>query len=206
MFLFLFLITRNCSEIRALVSFLCFLMVGVSRPSLCALLQSVLSCFFSSSLLYSFLQAGRFTTKRQRESPINLVANHALDSSVDLCLCPSVCICSFLFPPSLTPIFSLFNQPFSFVHVLRNSGSSLPPARQASSLDIPFSSHPPSPSPHPPSSTSQSVFFARGFPSHTHIVGIQNSYKHVMSNESSHQSRRPEQPRRFLFLLQPFKI
>lgn len=42
--------------------------------------------------LYSFLQAGRFTTKRQRESPINLVANHALDSSVDLCLCPSVCI------------------------------------------------------------------------------------------------------------------
>lgn len=57
-----------------------------------------LSCFFSSSLLYSFLQAGRFTTKRQRESPINLVANHALDSSVDLCLCPSVCICSFLLP------------------------------------------------------------------------------------------------------------
>lgn len=50
--------------------------------------------------LYSFLQAGRFTTKRQRESPINLVANHALDSSVDLCLCPSVCICSFLFSPS----------------------------------------------------------------------------------------------------------
>lgn len=66
----------------------------------CALLQSVSLVFFSSSsLLYSFLQAGRFTTKLQRESPINLVANHALDSSVDLCLCPSVCICSFLFPP-----------------------------------------------------------------------------------------------------------
>lgn len=57
--------------------------------------------------LYSFLQDGRFTTKRQRESPINLVANHALDSSVDLCLCPSVCIFSFLFP--VTIIFFLFN-------------------------------------------------------------------------------------------------
>jgi len=56
-------------------------------------------CFYPSSLFYiSSSQAVRFTTKRQRESPISLVANHALDSSVDLCLCPSVCICSFLFP------------------------------------------------------------------------------------------------------------
>lgn len=60
--------------------------------------------------LYSFLQAGRFTTKRQRESPINLVANHALDSSVDLCLCPSVCIFSFLFPVTVS-IFFLANLP-----------------------------------------------------------------------------------------------
>lgn len=75
---------------------------GFSSQSLCTFTKC-LSCFFSSSLLYSFLQAGRFTTKRQRESPINLVANHALDSSVDLCLCPSVCIFSFLFPPHLFP-------------------------------------------------------------------------------------------------------
>lgn len=74
-----------------------------------------LSCFFSSSLLYSFLQAGRFTTKRQRESPINLVPNHVLDSSVDLCLCPSVCIFLFYFP-SLISIFSLFNLPLSSIN------------------------------------------------------------------------------------------
>lgn len=74
-----------------------------------------LSCFFSSSLLYSFLQAGRFTTKRQRESPINLVPNHVLDSSVDLCLCPSVCIFLFYFP-SLISIFSLFNLPLPSIN------------------------------------------------------------------------------------------
>lgn len=62
--------------------------------------------------LYSFLQDGRFTTKRQRESPINLVANHALDSSVDLCLCPSVCIFSFLFPVTVS-IFLFFYLIFS---------------------------------------------------------------------------------------------
>lgn len=58
--------------------------------------------------LYSFLQDGRFTTKRQRESPINLVANHALDSSVDLCLCPSVCIFSFLFPVTVSIFFFFY--------------------------------------------------------------------------------------------------
>lgn len=93
-------------------------MVGVSHPSLCALLQSV-SLVSSLLPLYSFLQAGRFTTKRQRESPINLVANHALDSSVDLCLCPSVCICSFLFPLThfhLCLIYPLC-QPFLFFNL-----------------------------------------------------------------------------------------
>lgn len=80
------------------ILFWCFSCGGFSYQSLFTF-SKCFSCFFSSSsLLYSSLQAGRFTTKRQRESPINLVANHALDSSVDLCLCPSVCICSFLFP------------------------------------------------------------------------------------------------------------
>lgn len=108
---------------------------GFSSQSLCTFTKC-LSCFFSSSLLYSFLQAGRFTTKRQRESPINLVANHALDSSVDLCLCPSVCIFSFLFPPSLISIFSLFNLPLSSINhcfiYMWYSGSSISPSSQAS--------------------------------------------------------------------------
>lgn len=83
-------------------------MVGVfSSQSLHFYKVSLLFLLFFP--LYSFLQDGRFTTKRQRESPINLVANHALDSSVDLCLCPSVCIFSFLFPVTIT--FLLFHLP-----------------------------------------------------------------------------------------------
>lgn len=49
------------------------------------------------SSLYIHLQAGRFTTQRLREGPISLVASLVLDSSVDPYLCPSVCICSFVF-------------------------------------------------------------------------------------------------------------
>lgn len=49
------------------------------------------------SSLYIHLQAGRFTTQRLREGPISLVASLGLDSSVDPYLCPSVCICSFVF-------------------------------------------------------------------------------------------------------------
>lgn len=83
-------------------------MVGVfSSQSLHFYKVSLLFLLFFP--LYSFLQAGRFTTKRQRESPINLVANHALDSSVDLCLCPSVCI--FFFPISSQCIHLLFISP-----------------------------------------------------------------------------------------------
>lgn len=109
-----------------------------SSQSLCTFTQC-LSCFFSSSLLYSFLQAGRFTTKRQRESPINLVANHALDSSVDLCLCPSVCICSFIFP--LTHFHILFIYlPLSpiklFFICVEYSGYFISPSLQVFSPDI----------------------------------------------------------------------
>ena len=66
------------------------------------------------SSLYIHLQAGRFTTQRLREGPISLVASLVLDSSVDPYLCPSVCICSFVFshllalgfsPPPSHPIF-----------------------------------------------------------------------------------------------------
>ncbi|KAF3860646.1 hypothetical protein F7725_000901 [Dissostichus mawsoni] len=70
------------------------------------MLMSVRMGQLSTKPLLELNKAGRFTTKRQRESPINLVANHALDSSVDLCLCPSVCICSFLF--TLTHFHLLF--------------------------------------------------------------------------------------------------
>lgn len=49
------------------------------------------------SSLYIHLQAGRFPTQRLREGPISLVASLALDSSLDPYLCPSVCICSFVF-------------------------------------------------------------------------------------------------------------
>lgn len=66
--------------------------------------------------LYSFLQDGRFTTKRQRGSPINLVANHALDSSVDLCLCPSVCIFSFLFLITVAILFLFYLPLFPVSH------------------------------------------------------------------------------------------
>lgn len=76
------------------VALIVFLIVWVSHAIFCAL-SHVSFLFLLFFLLYSSSQAGLFTTKRQRESPINLVANHALDSSVDLCLCPSVCICLF---------------------------------------------------------------------------------------------------------------
>lgn len=58
------------------------------------------------SSLYIHLQAGRFTTQRLREGPISLVASLVLDSSVDPYLCPSVCICSFVFSHLLALGFS----------------------------------------------------------------------------------------------------
>lgn len=76
--------------------------VGVEEESQQPYLISV--SLFSS--LYIHLQAGRFTTQRLREGPISLVASLVLDSSVDPYLCPSVCICSFVFSHLLALGFS----------------------------------------------------------------------------------------------------
>lgn len=80
--------------------------------------ETVLDAVSLFSSLYIHLQAGRFTTQRLREGPISLVANLALDSSVDPCLCPSVCICSFVFYHLLALGFSPTPPVFIAFHTL----------------------------------------------------------------------------------------
>lgn len=52
----------------------------------------------SPFLDYALLQDGLIILNHQRERPINPVASHALDFSVGLCLCLSVCISSSRLP------------------------------------------------------------------------------------------------------------